>query len=100
MQVFGESAAKASIKVLFAKSCKLNTIRDRYRFPDHSPKSRMSQLYIGFYRSSLASRAFKTTLVKSVFFGRKSELVTGVADVAFGEREDLGWLDREHENRI
>jgi hypothetical protein len=42
----------------------------------------------------------KTTLVKSVFFGRKSELVTGVADVAFGEREDLGRRDLEHENRI
>jgi hypothetical protein len=42
----------------------------------------------------------KTKLVKSVFFGRKSELVTGVADVAFGEREDLGRLDGEHENRI
>ena len=31
---------------------------------------------------------------------KQGELVTGVADVASGEREDLGRLDGEHENRI
>ena len=33
------------------------------------------------------------------FWGRKSELVTRVAEVALGEREDLGGRDREHEGR-
>ncbi len=34
------------------------------------------------------------------FSGRKSELVTCVAEVALGEREDLGGLYTEHEDRI
>ena len=58
-------------------------------------------LWKSSFRTPHNSHGFATSSEMMHDFSRqKSELVTCVAEVAFGEREDPGGLDGEHKDRI